>query len=603
MKPTAILAIILSSAFNQIVSCENLRGKKNTDITEQNSSERKLRVECCFLGLCINPGQLLRGYLCKSNGDWDLSARKQTDKRRQKEAIQRMLIDKRVQQAKERAAETENQNSRNSDLENNRFLGLFSKGMMHDGDGIAMESSILKLERALESGLQSDFDAIQLAPHKEDGRKPRGLINPQGGSSFEFMGQDPEGVSMPSCPSLNSREAAGELVEVFEHSMLRDYCFSDINEGGPNTDLDRPVASLNAFHNAFKGPKEGRIVTRKTLFRGIAPGAHVGPYVSQLLQHPVVIGAQVIEQKYIPLLGEYGITQSDFIEIQNGFIPVKQKKGLKGRFVSTPRDLGSVVRNDFIYQQHLYGLLILLDAKVPMNEAFPDGNKNRSKNEEQFLTAGGKSEIGTVLAEICRHAQKAAWVQKWENNMRLRPEAMAGRLVEEINNKMPRGTVSDDLVTSETVSAVTNYNAAKGGDRKPLVPLQYDEGSPTHPSYPSGHAVVAGACMTILKIYFQNVKWARTNLDILESIDGLNQRNYTGADVSSMTVHGEMNKLASNIAIGRNMAGIHYRSDADLGMMLGEKVAIQYFKDLKAGFAEEVGQIYFIGFDGKYKTV
>ena len=46
-----------------------------------------------------------------------------------------------------------------------------------------------------------------------------------------------------------------------------------------------------------------------------------------------------------------------------------------------------------------------------------------------------------------------------------------------------------------------------------------------------------------------------------------------------MTVGGELNKLAANIAMGRNFAGIHYRADADHGMRLGERVAIACLQD------------------------
>ena len=35
--------------------------------------------------------------------------------------------------------------------------------------------------------------------------------------------------------------------------------------------------------------------------------------------------------------------------------------------------------------------------------------------------------------------------------------------------------------------------------------LQYAEGSPTHPSWPSGHAVVAGACVTVIKAMMATV--------------------------------------------------------------------------------------------------
>ena len=45
-------------------------------------------------------------------------------------------------------------------------------------------------------------------------------------------------------------------------------------------------------------------------------------------------------------------------------------------------------------------------------------------------------------------------------------------------------------------------------------------------------------------------------------------------DSTGMTINGELNKLASNISLGRNMAGVHYRSDASLD--LGEEVAIAH---------------------------
>jgi hypothetical protein len=45
-----------------------------------------------------------------------------------------------------------------------------------------------------------------------------------------------------------------------------------------------------------------------------------------------------------------------------------------------------------------------------------------------------------------------------------------------------------------------------------------------------------------------------------------------------MTITGEFNKLASNISIGRNIAGVHYRADGDCGMKLGEQFAIKFLQ-------------------------
>jgi hypothetical protein len=54
----------------------------------------------------------------------------------------------------------------------------------------------------------------------------------------------------------------------------------------------------------------------------------------------------------------------------------------------------------------------------------------------------------------------------------------------------------------------------------------------------------------------------------------------------TLTVGNELNKLASNIAIGRNMAGIHYRSDYVKGLLLGEAVAIGLLEEQKATYNE-----------------
>lgn len=41
----------------------------------------------------------------------------------------------------------------------------------------------------------------------------------------------------------------------------------------------------------------------------------------------------------------------------------------------------------------------------------------------------------------------------------------------------------------------------------------------------------------------------------------------------------EVNKLANNVATGRNMNGFHYRSDGHEGILLGEKIAILVLQD------------------------
>ena len=44
-------------------------------------------------------------------------------------------------------------------------------------------------------------------------------------------------------------------------------------------------------------------------------------------------------------------------------------------------------------------------------------------------------------------------------------------------------------------------------------------------------------------------------------------------------MNGEINKLASNIGMARNFAGVHWRSDYSEGLKLGEAVAISLLRD------------------------
>ena len=163
-------------------------------------------------------------------------------------------------------------------------------------------------------------------------------------------------------------------------------------------------------------------------------------------------------------------------------------------------------------------------------------------------------------------------------------------------------TITTGAVTESVIDLVKAYNSNAGGDEKPWLPLQYAEGSPTHPAYPAGHATIAGACATILKIMFANPNWSTLQSEGLDELEpDADGNGVTVIADSGTTIHGEIDKLAHNVALGRDFAGVHYRSDSELA--LGEKVAIQYYKDQKALFNEEVGDVDFVKFNGDPITV
>ena len=131
---------------------------------------------------------------------------------------------------------------------------------------------------------------------------------------------------------------------------------------------------------------------------------------------------------------------------------------------------------------------------------------------------------------------------------------------------------------------------SKNLDGTYLLPLMFSEGSPTHPSFPAGHATVSGACATVLKAMLKThdgnndkLGWP---LQAVESRNGTELEDV--ADATGMTIVGELNKLASNVAIGRNVSGVHYRCDGDCGMVLGEQYAITYLTDKCKEYQESV---------------
>ena len=129
-----------------------------------------------------------------------------------------------------------------------------------------------------------------------------------------------------------------------------------------------------------------------------------------------------------------------------------------------------------------------------------------------------------------------------------------------------------------------------------LLPQAYAEGSPPHPSYGAGHATVAGAQATILKAFFDETFVLRNT--VVPTRDGTRLEPYRGPDRDELTVGGELNKLAWNVAIGRDFAGVHYRTDAIQSILLGEKIAIEFLEQRKETWLES-GAFNFTKFNGE----
>jgi len=125
-----------------------------------------------------------------------------------------------------------------------------------------------------------------------------------------------------------------------------------------------------------------------------------------------------------------------------------------------------------------------------------------------------------------------------------------------------------------------------------------------HPSYGAGHATVAGGCVTMLKAFFNTtdadgnaLPWP-AELPVVEAnADG--SELVIAPDSENLTINGELNKLAANIAIGRDMAGVHYYTDYYESLRMGERVATGMLIEQMKHYNEPV-EFSFESFDGDH---
>ncbi|HJT28208.1 MAG TPA: vanadium-dependent haloperoxidase [Pyrinomonadaceae bacterium] len=468
-------------------------------------------------------------------------------------------------------------------------IGNFSKGLPHNNDGTVVLSAYNALVNAINSGLPADFDAIPLGGTVK-------LTNPQSGLAFDLQGPDGHALVQPPAPALASREQAAEIAENYWMALLRDVPYAQYST---NPIANAAAADLTLYGSDFKGPKSGGAVTTATLFRGLTPGDRVGPQLSQFFYQDCDFGANKVEQKITTTVpGVNYMTDFDtWLAVQRGIPQGPDTFDPVPRYMRNGRDIGQWVHIDVLFQAYFQAFLVLAGAGAP----FDDGNPyNNNPNQFGFGTFGGPH-IATLLSEVSTRALKAVWFQKWFVHRRLRPEVMAER----VDRTLFAG--AGYPVHSEILNSFNDSNRLKGfmPAGSALLPMAFPEGSPTHPAYGAGHATVAGACVTILKAWFnETTRLVDIGLDPLQPTDdGLSLVPYTGSDTGDLTVGGELNKIAANVALGRNVAGVHWRSDATESMKLGEAIAIGILKEQRACYNEVFNGFSLTKFDGTTITV
>lgn len=470
----------------------------------------------------------------------------------------------------------------NGDESLHGFIGSFSKCLRHDALGVVDPAAYRALVKATETGRAADFAAIPLGGAAK-------LANPQAAFAFSLAGGDSHSFDMPAPPAFSSAWEAGEMVELYLHAQLRDLPFE---EYAASPLAATAAARINALSD-FRGPKVAGQVTPGTLFRGETAGDLIGNYVSQFLLLPVPYGATTVPRHIrTTQQGDDHMTSlAACLAVQSGGAPLSANQyDATPRLISTARDLGEYVHKDFSYQAFLDAALILMGAGIPRN---PGNPYSTIANQGAFVTFGGP-DILTLIGEAALEGLKAAWFQKWRVHRRLRPEEFAARVH---NHKSGAAAypIHGDVLNSPVLDDIhAQYGTY-------LLPMAFAEGCPTHPAYPAGHATIAGACVTVLKAFFKGEHVLASTVEVDPASDATALRPYSGGGV--LTVGGELDKLASNISIGRDLAGLHWRTDGTEGMLLGEKVAVALLHDRLKTYHEPAGSMQFTGFKGNTITL
>jgi len=464
------------------------------------------------------------------------------------------------------------------------------------------------------------------------------------------------------------REAAHEITAHFECSLKSPASGTKpasgvVNNDGPEdhfilgSDIPGSAAAFSGF-------------TPTTLFRLGFPGDDNGPMVSQFFLRPAPYGTQTIDQRQRPYKAhlDYLTDFNDWLAAQNSGCDSAGKSYSKSnesmlapntpggryepeeRYIATMRDLARFVNKDALHQAYFNAALILLSgqAKWPIGNPYHNLENDVVQGALADREAGfgvlGAPHLLALVSEVATRALKVVWRQKWQVHLRLRPEAYGG-LVHVQNVGVGGATRDYKLPTwiAQTNAIKKHICPSTGSAKTMLLPMAFSAGSPTHPAYGAGHATVAGACVTVLKAFFLTyttsadgtdtpipftslserngpdaepreitaycsfVPEANTEKETCLDIGRFNNRRPLQPDISGqLTIEGELNKLAQNVAMGRSMGGVHWRTDNTRSLMLGEALAAE----MLAGITEDVNETASFTFrtfarkaDGKPKKV
>lgn len=537
-----------------------------------------------------------------------------------------------------------------------RLHGTYTKALPHNDMGEVDLDAYEVLDEALAGTDVSEYNEIPLA-------KDRGLANPIAARAYNLMGADPHQEPMPEAPAVGSDRAAAEMVELYWRALLRDVPFEAYDENELARRAFDELDSLDGYTGpTADGPGQDLF---RVDWPGVREGPFISQFLLQDCPYgPMRIDSRIDPQAaqvdYLTEEAEWlNVRRGD-----GDVIRTEEYEGERTR-IRNGRDLLTYVHRNIPSQSALSAAYFLESAGAPRAESISNRNlqtqnqfveagppttatlvagvvdnakhatwyhkwlvHRRSRPEKygglvHYRTNGvdlgepipelpvGDAHEGSTAGESDGSEDDSGSGRDDEGGSGHEEERGSGGQdnrgsggEDEHGTSRPDGSeevdtdftgqpydfLNDDVLT--TSEAVRRTKARYGTT---LLPQGYPEGSPTHPSYPAGHAVFIGASVTVLKALFDG----DYVLDRTVRVDGSGDLEETDEE---LTVRGELNKLATNHAFGRDFAGIHYRTDGTEGIKLGERVALEYLKDELRGTATDV-ELDLVGFEGDAITV
>lgn len=403
-----------------------------------------------------------------------------------------------------------------------------------------------------------------------------------------------------------SERQAFEMGEAYALSLLRDCPLDGVGTGFGGDCAERS-ANATAFLNSFESRPfdfDGSTLGRWDPSRFPDDGKG-GLRVSQLLHASFQNGARRVEvegrrvreeEDATPLWTRAGLLAEE--EGSASSSPPVVRKAASSH-VGTGRGLGTIVHSEPLYSHYLDAALACWERLTSVFSAPPlDRARDSADSSSAVLTSlnGGFDDLLSSVAEVARNALAESYRAKYLVGMKIRPAQLASRIDLHFSPDLGASDLGPDVSTlvdhffdasggakevrKEWMQAYSQRSSSSTGEANVLLATQYP--TSRHPSWTHGHATVAGACVTVLKALLRlhhdedgaQVGWPESEGTWRADGPSLSP----AVPTERLSFVSELDKLAYNVALGRNYAGQHFRTEAEVSLEFGQEVALSFLR-------------------------